>query len=159
MSLGLFWVSLWPAYREALSANHHHWAFRIFRKSTLLAAVYAAGFGLLIALLFEPATQLWIGHPIKVGAVLIWGYAIWHILEAVGTSVAILLSAASIVRIQVLLAISFSLPCLLIKATLAANDQIEFLPWATLILYFILSLTPLFLTRARIYRLIHENPL
>lgn len=159
MSLGLFWVSLWPAYREALAANHHHWALRIFRKSTLLAALYAAGTGVLIALLFEPATRLWIGHPINAGEVLIWGYAAWHVLEAVGTSIAMLLNAASIVRIQVFLALGFALPCLAIKAWLAAENLERFLPWATLLLYLLLSLLPIFFAKTRINRLIHAKTL
>lgn len=150
LSLGLFWVSLWPAYREALAANHHHWAFKIFKKSTLLAAAYAACFGILMAILFAPATELWIGHSLKVSGVLIWGFAAWHVMEAIGTSIAMLLNAASIVRIQVIVAICFALPLVLLKATLAFHMQELLLPWATLILYTVLSLFPLFFARNRI---------
>jgi len=159
LSLGLFWVSLWPTYREALAANHHHWAFRIFKKSTLLAAMYAACLGLLIALLFKPVTALWIGDTIQASSILIWGFASWHMLESIGTSIATLLNAASIVRIQIVLALSFALPCLAVKAALAANNLQDFLPWATLIPYLLFSLLPLFFAKARITKLILEKSL
>lgn len=157
LSLGLFWVSLWPTYREALAANHQHWAFRIFRKSTLLVALYAAGVGLFIALLFEPVTHFWIGHPIKVGAVLVWGFATWHVMESIGTSIATLLNAASIVRYQVLIGCIFALACLTIKIMVLLRHMPEALPWITAICYLMLSLFPLLLLRNRIGRIITEK--
>lgn len=157
MSLGLFWVSLWPAYREALAANHHHWAMRIFKKSTLLAALYAAGIGILIAVLFEPATRLWIGHPINAATVLIWGYAAWHVLEAVGTSTAMLLNAASIIRYQVVIGTIFALACLAVKAQILRQAGPELLPWGTTMCYLTLSLFPVFLLRGRIGHMISEK--
>lgn len=150
MSLGLFWVSLWPAYREALAANHHHWALRIFRKSTLLAALYAAGIGILIAVLFEPATRLWIGHPINAGAVLIWGYAAWHVLEAVGTSIAMLLNAASIIRYQVAIGALLAFTSLITKTVMLLYASPELLPWVALTCYLLLNLWPTFLLKKRI---------
>lgn len=157
MSLGLFWVSLWPTYREALAANHHDWVLRIFRKSTLLSTIYAVGAGLFIALAFEPISQLWIGHPIQVSAMLVWGYAAWHVLEAIGTSIAMLLNAASIMRIQVLLAAGFAIPCLAVKTWLAANGLEEFLPLSTSLTYLFLSLLPILFIRSKISRLIYAK--
>lgn len=159
MSLGLFWVSLWPTYREAFASNHHDWALRIFRKSTLLAAVYAAAGGTFIALAFEPVSRYWLGHPMPVSAILIWGFACWHVVESVGTSTAMLMNAASIVRIQVLLAVGFGLPCLAFKAILASMHLEEYLPLATFMMYLSLSLLPIFFARSRIRQLIHTKNL
>lgn len=157
LSLGLFWVSLWPTYREALAANHHHWAFRTFKKSTLLAALYAACFGLLIALLFKPVTTLWIGHTIQASSFLVWGFAAWHVLESIGTSVATLLNAGSIVRYQVFIGCIFALTCLSIKIMILRQHTPEALPWVTAACYLMLSLFPAILLRKRIRRIFSEK--
>ena len=159
LSLGLFWVSLWPTYREALAANHQDWVFRIFRKSTLFAALFAAAGGSFIALAFEPASRYWIGQPLQVSALMLWGFGLWHALESIGTSVAMLLNAASIVRIQVLLAVGFALPCLAVKAIIADRHMEEYLPLATFVLYLLLSLLPMLFARSRIRRLIQAKSL
>jgi O-antigen/teichoic acid export membrane protein len=157
LSLGLFWVSLWPAYREALAANHHHWAFKIFKKSTLLAAAYAACFGILMAILFEPVTGLWIGHSLKVSGVLIWGFAAWHVMEAIGTSIAMLLNAASIVRYQVFVGCIFALTCLSIKILALQYYTLDALPWITVISHLLLSLIPILFLRKKIRHMITEK--
>ena len=135
LSLGLFWVSLWPAYREALAAKHHHWAFKIFKKSTLLAAAYAACCGILMAILFEPVTGLWIGHSLKVSGVLIWGFAAWHVMEAVGTSISMLPNAASCMKYQMILAVIFSIACISIKTYAVTYLGAEYIPILTFITY------------------------
>lgn len=108
---------------------------------------------------FEPVSRYWIGHTLQISGMLIWGFAAWHVLESIGTSIAMLLNAASIVRIQVLLAVGFALPCLAIKAILAVKNLEEYLPMATFALYLSLSLLPIFFIRSRICRLIHSKPL
>jgi O-antigen/teichoic acid export membrane protein len=157
LSLGLFWVSLWPAYREALAANHHHWAFRIFKKSTLLAAAYAACFGILIAMLFEQITQLWIGHTINASITLILGFALWHVLEAIGTSIAMLLNAASIVRYQVVIGLIFAFTCLTAKVLILHHMSPDLLPWGTFLCYLLLNFWPVFLLRNKIESMISEK--
>lgn len=157
MSLGLFWVSLWPTYREALAANHHDWVFRIFKKSTLMAGAYATGAGLFIALVFEPASQIWIGHPIKISNLLIWGFATWHVLESVGNSIAMLLNGASIIRIQVFIGCIFAITCLATKVLVLNLDGINMLPWVTVICYVTLNFAPLFLLNKKIQTIIIKN--
>lgn len=157
LSLGLFWVSIWPTYREALAANHHEWAFKIFKKSTLLAAAYAACFGILMAILFELVTGLWIGHSLKVSGVLIWGFAAWHVMEAIGTSIAMLLNAASIVRYQVFVGCIFALTCLSIKILALQYYTPDALPWITVISHLLLSLIPILFLRKKIRHMITEK--
>jgi len=157
LSLGLFWVSLWPAYREALAANHHHWAFKIFKKSTLLAAAYSACFGILMAILFAPVTELWIGHSLKVSGVLIWGFAAWHVMEAVGTSISMLLNAASCMKYQMILAVIFSIACISIKTYAVTYLGAEYIPILTFITYGLLVTLPHYIYRKHLISYINNK--
>lgn len=157
LSLGLIWVSLWPTYREALAKGNRCWVFITFRKSLALACSYAAALGALIALTFEPLSKLWLGHSLHLNSTLIWGFAIWHLLESIGTGISILLNAASIVRHQVLLAIGFALPCFVLKIVAIKQSGMEMLPWTTVICYFFLSLLPLTFLRTSIGKLIADK--
>jgi O-antigen/teichoic acid export membrane protein len=157
LSLGLIWVSLWPTYREALAKGNRCWVFVTFRNSLALACGYAATLGTLIALTFEPLSRLWLGHSLHLSPALIWGFALWHLLESAGTGISILLNAASIVRHQVLLGISFALPCFALKVVAIKQLGMEMLPWTTIICYFFLSLLPLTFLRASIGKLIADK--
>ena len=151
LSLGLFWVSLWPTYREALAANHQDWVFRIFRKSTLFAGFFAAVGGSFIALAFEPASRYWIGQPLQVSALMLWGFALWHALESVGTSIAMLLNGASIVRYQLLLAIFFSPICVVGKIIVIDLGYQELIPFWMLVSYALLTIMPFIFSYKKIY--------
>lgn len=157
LSLGLMWVSLWPTYREALAAGHYSWVYDTFRKSTLLAFFYTLVTGILIVTLFEPVSRLWIGHQIPVNRNLILSFASWHVFEAVGTSIAMLLNASSLIRIQVKYVVSFALSCFILKAALAFHGLMEYMPMAASLTYLILNILPIFLLRKRIVSLISRK--
>jgi hypothetical protein len=110
-----------------------------------------------MAILFAPTTELWIGHSLKVSGVLIWGFAAWHVTEAIGTSIAMLLNAASIVRYQVFRGCIFAVSCLTIKVLVLRQYTPEALPWVTAASYILLSLIPVFLLRKRIGHMITVN--
>lgn len=154
LSLGLMWISLWPTYREALAAGHYSWVYNTFRKSTLSAFLYALTAGVVIMATFEPISRFWIGHQMPISGTLIFSFASWHIAEAVGTSVAMLLNASSIIRIQVVFVVSFALSCLALKAALAAHGMMEYMPMAATITYLALNIFPIFLLRKKIVLLI-----
>lgn len=152
MGLGLVWVPLWPIYRQALAARNQHWVLRTLRRSALAATCIAACLGLGFAIGFPRIIGLWVHRPLHVSALMLFGFAVWVTLEALGTSIATFLNAASIMRLQLLLATAFGVLCIGLKAFLAATSDIAFLPWATVVTYASVSLIPILLLLRKLIR-------
>ena len=150
ISLGLLWISLWPTYREALAIGHYSWVYRTFRKSTIIAFFYALISSIVITVFFALISNLWIEHSIDISMELIISFACWHIVEAVGTSIAMLMNAASIIRLQTIFVALFAFTSLALKAFLAANSHIEYIPMATSLTYLFFFVIPSFIFRKEI---------
>lgn len=154
ISLGLLWVTLWPAYREALAAGDYQWVYRTFKLSTLLAFFYAIIISIIIIIFFGPISKIWIGHYTGISLKLVISFACWHVAEALGTSVAMLMNASSIMHLQIIFVAIFALTSLSLKVILANNNFIEFMPMASSLTYLAFFIIPSFFLRKKISHLI-----
>ncbi len=154
LSLGLIWVTLWPTYREALAKADYPWVFKIFRKSAVLSVIYAMCIGIILALSFNFITQIWLGRPLNVPTVLLWGYVIFQIFETLGTSLATFLNAASIMKYQFYLGITFAIICFSSKLLAIQIFGINVIPTITWTTFLLIELIPLLLLKNKIITLI-----
>ena len=143
MGLGLLWAPLWPIYRQSLAAGDHIWVWRTFRRSILVAAIFSAIVAAILTIGFNDVAEIWVQRPLAVSAFMLLGFAFWCVLDAVGTAIAALLNAAGILRYQMLLASSFALISLALKAYLLNHFGLGVLPWVTALSYTMLVLLPL----------------
>ena len=142
LSLGLIWAPLWPIYRQALASGNHDWVVRTLRKSLLLAAVVAVSAVLVLGFGFDYIVSLWVHRPLVVGGVLLAGFAVWSVIDAIGTALATFFNAASIMRYQVIVASVFAVTCLAAKAWAISRFGITVVPWVAVATYVTTSLLP-----------------
>lgn len=151
MTLSLLWLPLWPIYRQALARGDRHWIVQTLRRSILAAAAYSCCMG--AALYFGSAfvMGMWIHLPLHLSKVLLAGFSIWYVIDAVGTAIATFLNAASVMRYQVIVASVFATICLASKVVVLDRFGIEALPWATITTYLTASLLPTLLMSRRLF--------
>lgn len=150
MALGLVWIPLWPIYRQALAAGDHGWVRRTLRKSLQAALAVAIIGALVLAFGFDWIAGMWIQKPLYVSSYLIAGFAIWCVVDAVGTALATFLNAASIMRYQIFAASAFAISCLVGKCMVITNLGVWSLPWVTIVTFVFMSLIPISLIWSRI---------
>jgi O-antigen/teichoic acid export membrane protein len=143
---------LWPAYGEALARGDRGWVRRTFYGSLALTisccAVLAAG----LVLLSEPIFSHWVGPALVPSAALAVGLAIWSIMYTWGTTVAMLLNAASIIGFQVVTALALAFSSIALKVALISHVGIAGLAWALVVSYTVVVFVPTSLYLARWFR-------
>lgn len=142
LSLGLVWAPLWPIYRHALAAGNHDWVIRTLRRSLQLAATAAIVAALALCLGFGHITPLWVHEPFVVSGALLVGFALWTVIDAIGTALATFFNAASIMRYQIVVASVFALTCVAAKIWAISRFGITAAPWVTVTTYAVISLLP-----------------
>jgi O-antigen/teichoic acid export membrane protein len=140
---------LWPAYADALARHDDAWVRRTVWRSTAAAALYAGVLAVAIVLLFDTVIALWLHRQIDVDRMLIAGLAVWVVIEAVGTSLAMYLNGAHIVRLQLLLAAPFAVSCVLLKVFVVREFGVGAVPWATIATYTPITLIPVLIAVRR----------
>lgn len=143
VGLSLVWAPLWPIYRQALASGDHRWVGQTFGRSVTAAAIFAGAVATILAIGFHRITDIWIHHPVSVSSFLIAGFAIWCVIDAIGTAVATFLNAASILRYQLIYAQIFAFALIVLKALALKHIGITAPPWITSICYVLIVLLPI----------------
>jgi O-antigen/teichoic acid export membrane protein len=150
LSLGLLWGPLWPMYRRALAAGERQWIMRTFNLTLTIAIAYSISAASMLAWA-APFLLGSIGADVgALSAILIAGFAIWAILESIGTAVGTLLNGASQLRFQVATSIVFATLCITGKVLLVNDFGTAALPWVTVVSYAAAWLLPFILMRRSI---------
>ena len=126
---------LWPAYGEAISRGDLPWVRRTLRRSLLLVFASASVASVILLLIAHRLLAWWIGPRFLPPIVLLVGLALWTVVECCGTTVAMFLNGASIMRFQIVMASIFGVTCLGVKVYLTRRFGIIAVPWATLLTY------------------------
>jgi hypothetical protein len=142
LSLSLIWTALWPIYRHALAAKDHAWIKRTLSRSLFAAVAFALVVGIVLTTGFERIVGFWVHEPLQVQTLMLWGFATWCAVDAVGTALATFFNAASIMRYQVIVASIFAIGCFACKYWVIAQVGVVLLPWTTVVTYTVLSLLP-----------------
>jgi O-antigen/teichoic acid export membrane protein len=107
--LGAYSQALWPAYGEANSRGDLQWIEKTLRATRLIFPLLAAVGAFLLMASWKPLTILWLTTPPTISFGLIAAFAAWVISEAIGHAYSAFLNGVGIVRIQLTLAVAFSL--------------------------------------------------
>lgn len=152
MGLSLVWVPLWPIYRQALAAGDHAWVVRTLRRSVLFAVLVACACAAMLVLGFDHLVALWVHRPLAASGILLAGFALWCVIDAIGTAIATFLNAAGILRFQVVIAIILAIVVISAKALVLKAYAPDLLPWVTIIAYVAISLIPTLLSSKALMR-------
>jgi O-antigen/teichoic acid export membrane protein len=148
---------LWPAYGEAISRGHIGWVRRTLFRSLLLVfsgACLASG-----AMLFLSRRLIfwWVGTHVSPPTLLLAGMAIWTLLECCGTTVAMFLNGASLMRFQIVVASLFGTACIATKVVLIRRYGIGAIPWSTSGTYVLFCAIPYVVFVHRFFRRTHST--
>jgi O-antigen/teichoic acid export membrane protein len=143
LALSMAWAPLWPIYRSALAQGDFSWVSQTLSRSMLVAGVFAAGVSTIIIAGFDPIMHLLTGGPGQISILLLLGFGIWSVFEAVGTAVGTFLNSASVIRFQLASAMTFAVSCFTCKVLVVMSGDIALLPWAAIATYSLTFVIPL----------------
>ncbi|MFP3564938.1 oligosaccharide flippase family protein [Paraburkholderia sp. SIMBA_030] len=133
---------LWPAYGEALARNDTDWAVRVLKKSLKMALLGTLALSSFLVLFGNQIMEAWVGKTITPSLAILSSFAIWKILEAVGSTFAVFLNGANIIRTQLIL--GFVTACSAVALKIFLTREIGFIGviFGTSISYAVFSITP-----------------
>lgn len=150
MGLALVWLPLWPIYAQSIGRGDVRWALATLKKMSALAAAFAVGSSAFIIYFFDSITMLWLGVTIDVSPWLLFGFAMWSTLEALGGALATLLNAAGELRALAVLGLLFAVVSLTAKVLLVSTLGSAAVPWITALSYLLACAIPLLLMLPRL---------
>jgi O-antigen/teichoic acid export membrane protein len=142
MMTGMLVTPLWPAYGEAISRGDIGWVRRTLRNSLLVVFFTACAASVLLLVLTPTILHLWVDSRIHPTFFLILGLAIWSIIDSCGTTLAMFLNGAAVVRFQIIVSISFGISCVCLKVFLVRRFGVVGVPWATIVSYTLIGVLP-----------------
>lgn len=140
--VGLAVSPLWPAYAEAIASGDGQWVSVILRRSLSATTVFAVVAATTLLFSARPLIHLWAGASITPSQGLLFGCASWAVLGAVGTTCAMFLNGAKVVRPQVIIAITMAIANIFLSVWLARRIGVAGVVWGTVISYAVLVAVP-----------------
>ncbi|MBY8820797.1 lipopolysaccharide biosynthesis protein [Sphingomonas colocasiae] len=139
----VFLSPLWPAYGEAIGRGDHAWVKATVVRSLFLTIALTAVLAAILVLLSGPLMTLWIGSPLDVPITLFLGFAVWRVLEGVGSALAMLMNAAGALKMQLAIGFVMCAAALLLKLLFVPRLGMASMIWMTNIAYFLFAIIPL----------------
>jgi len=110
--LSFFFMPLWPAYGEAITRRDFQWVRRTFRRSMIMALGISSLAAVGLLFLCRPILKIWVGPSINPPSALIFGLALWTIVNSMCGPIAMLLNGASIIGFQVVCSLTMAVSSL-----------------------------------------------
>lgn len=142
MMSGMLLAPLWPAYGEAISRGDMAWVRGTLVRSLLIVLAVTSTVSGILLIMSHRLIYWWVGSRIHPPFFLLFGLAIWTVLNCCGDALATFLNGASIIRFQVVVASIFGVGCLALKIYFIRRYGIESIPWATILAYGFFSVVP-----------------
>jgi O-antigen/teichoic acid export membrane protein len=133
---------LWPAYGEAISRGDIKWVRRTLSRSLLLVfggTCLASG---ALFLFSRGLISWWVGTHVNPPTLLLLGLAVWTVLDCCGSTLAMFMNGATIMRFQIVVASLFGIACVATKIVLVRRYGITAVPWSTVGTYVLFSAMP-----------------
>jgi O-antigen/teichoic acid export membrane protein len=127
----MFVMPLWPAYGEALSRGDVHWARKTLARSIGFTVLAFGPLALGLALFGKPIVHVWVGPQIQPPNLLLWGAAVWVIVDLCGNAVGIFLFGANLLKLQAVLYAVTAMVNLPVKVLAAKSFGLSGVIWAT----------------------------
>lgn len=149
---------LWPAYAESIAVGDIAWARSALKKSLGLAMSLTAP-GAVVLILFGPSLlKLWVGSSIDVSTSLLVGLGAWTVMAGAGTTAAMFLNAAGILKTQVILALLMTFVNVPLSILLVDQIGVAGAIWGTVISYGAIVVLPLVLIVPKVVSRLESHP-
>lgn len=134
---------LWPAYAESIAVGDIAWA-RAALSNSLTVVMLFAGPGAALLVIFGPwLLDAWVGSSIEVSRSLLVGLGVWTVLAAAGTTAAMFLNAAGVLRTQVILSLVMTCVNVPLSVFLVREIGVAGAVWGSVISYGVVVALPL----------------
>lgn len=134
---------LWAAYGDAAGRGDVAWLQKTLRRSILAMLVITVPMAVGLTLLAPAIIEVWVGAAISPPMLLVIGMAIWTVLGAVGSSLAIPLNALHRLRVQIVTAVAMGVLNVTLSIYFASRIGVSGVILGTVIAYPIATLIPL----------------
>ena len=128
---------LWGAYADAKAHDDKFFILNTLKKSLLNTVAVSSLLSISMFLLSGIILELWIGETIHVQKSLLFGFAVWTVMQSVGNSFAMYLNGMHIIKPQVISVILFCILALPLKIHFVPEYGAEAVIWSTVSTYFI----------------------
>jgi O-antigen/teichoic acid export membrane protein len=142
MIMSMLAGSLWPAYGEAIARGELAWVRKTLIMSLLITFLTVALPSLFLVLFGVQIIHFWVGPEITPSFLLLSGMGIWTILLTLGSTLAMFLNGANIIRLQIFCASLFGIGALLSKIFLTYIIGLPGIVWGTVICYICFVVVP-----------------
>ena len=144
-------AALWPAYGEAISRGDVNWAQQTLKRSVRAALVVSVPSAIVLTLAGSFLIHAWIGDTLHPPLLLLLGFGVWTVLNALGGTVASFLNGAGEIGAQAIASVVMCTANLLLSIWLTARIGVAGAIFGTVLAYSALSLIPLafYLPRVR----------
>jgi O-antigen/teichoic acid export membrane protein len=140
------WLApLWPAYGEAIQRGDNAWVRRTLKRSIMTVVVVSTGLSASLVAVSRPLFKLWVGPELVPPWPLAIGLALWAIVQAAGSAVAMFLNGSNALGFQIRLSIALILLATPLKILMCIHMGTSGIVWGALIAYFFVFSLPLWL--------------
>lgn len=143
--MGLAWNALWPAYRESLSKGDYQWVMRTFKISTVVLILFSILAGSFLAIFVNDIAHLWIDNQSRQYGQLVWGFVIWNLVFAAGSSIAIILNSANVIKFQIITFGAFAIAAPFAKIHVMNAIGIEYINSYSAVMYLLFCVIPAYI--------------
>ncbi len=145
------WLApLWPAYGEAIQRGDISWVRRTLKRSIVTAVVVSSALSIIVAGISRPLFRLWVGPELVPSWPLTVGFALWVVVQAAGSAVAMYLNGANALLFELGLAAALLIVATPLKILLCLRFGSAGIVWAALIAYLFTVALPLIFVLPRI---------
>ncbi len=102
-------LGLWPAFGDAIARKDMGWARRVLVRSLLIAASFASAASLTLVLSIDWITTHWLKTAFSPPLSLVLALGVWTVIDAMGSVSGVFMNGASLVRVQVAIALAMAL--------------------------------------------------
>lgn len=94
-------VPLWPTTAHAIASGDFAWAARATRRLSIITPAIVGAVSVAAALLGPSLIDWWLQGQVRIDPVLLWGFAVWNIVQAVVGPIFMVQNAVGVLRPQI----------------------------------------------------------
>lgn len=140
--LGFVFAPLWPAYGEAIARGDIGWVTLTLKRSICLGLLVNIPFAMILVVFGSKILELWIGHQVSTPFPLMLGLGIWMALNSIGGPISSFFNGASIIKFQVICALTMGIMNLIISIFLVKAIGISGVVYGSIISQIIFNFIP-----------------
>jgi O-antigen/teichoic acid export membrane protein len=136
-------MPLWPAYGEAIARDDMAWVHRTLLRTMRLGALITAPTSLVLIVLGPLIIRIWVGESIHPPRSVLIGIGAWAIINGATTALAAFFNGASILRLQVAVAVVMAVANVGLSIYLVQRIGVSGPIWATVITQIVCCIVPI----------------